>query len=178
MPSGSSSQPVLKPQDLMVVLKLVVLKDKSLTYAQLARTLGMSASEVHASVMRAKEARLVRMQDGKPRPILAAVREFLLYGAKYAFPASLGAPTRGMPTAYAAPPLESKITQSNEPPPVWPDPKGSQRGSSFAPLYPTAPRAAKEDASLYQYLALFDAVRGGAARERELASQLLSDRLA
>lgn len=176
--ASSSAQPVLKPQDLMVVLKLVVLKDRSLTYAQLARTLGMSASEVHASVGRAKAARLIRMQDGKPRPILAAVREFLLYGAKYAFPAVFGAITRGVPTAHAAPPLDSRMAESNEPPPVWPDPKGLQRGSSLAPLYPTAPHAAKEDATLYQYLALFDAVRGGAARERQIASQLLSDRLA
>jgi hypothetical protein len=31
---------------------------------------------------------------------------------------------------------------------------------------------------LYEFLALFDALRGGAARERQLAGKLLSERLA
>jgi hypothetical protein len=60
---------------------------------------------------------------------------------------------------------------------VWPDPTGEQRGISFHPLYPTAPAAAKRDRQLYELLALFDALRGGAARERQIASQLLSERL-
>ena len=171
-------QLTLKPQDLMVLLKLVSLGAKSPTYGELAESLGMSSSEVHASVRRAKAARLVNMEDDRPVVVRAALKEFLLHGAKYAFPVTLGSSTRGVPTAYAAPPLASRITQPNEPPPVWPDPKGEQRGISFHPLYPTAPAAAKRDSLLYELLALFDALRGGAARERQIASQLLSERLA
>jgi hypothetical protein len=171
-------QLTLKPQDLVVLLKLVSLGEKSATYGELAESLGMSSSEVHASVGRTKAARLLRIEDNRPVIIRAAFREFLLHGAKYAFPATLGSPTRGMLTAYAAPPLASRISQPNESPPVWPDPKGEQRGISFHPLYPTAPAAAKRDCLLYELLALFDALRGGAARERQIASQLLSERLA
>ncbi|MEP7243692.1 MAG: hypothetical protein ABI885_08395 [Gammaproteobacteria bacterium] len=171
-------QLTLKPQDLMVLLKLVSLGAKPATYGEIAASLDMSSSEVHASVGRAKAARLVIMEGDRPVIVRAAFKEFLLHGAKYAFPVTLGSPTRGMPTAYAAPPLAARVSQPNEPPPVWPDPQGEQRGISFHPLYPTAPAAARRDGVLYELLALFDALRGGAARERQIASQLLNERLA
>jgi hypothetical protein len=162
----------------MVLLKLVSIGDKPTTYAELAGTLGMSASEVHSSIVRARASRLVAVEKDRPVVLRSALKEFLLHGAKYAFPAVMGAPTRGVPTAYAAPPLASKITQPDEPPPVWPDPQGEKRGIGFHPLYPTAPLASRQDRLLYELLALFDALRGGAARERQMASQLLSERLA
>lgn len=169
---------MLRPQDLMVLLKLLVVNQKSATYGELAEALGMSASEVHASIGRGRSARLVNIENDRPVVVRAALKEFLLHGAKYAFPATLGSPTRGVPTAYAAPPLATRLSQPNEPPPVWPDPEGEQRGVSFYPLYPTAPFAARKDRALYEFLALFDALRGGAARERQLADQILSERLA
>ena len=82
-----------------------------------------------------------------------------------------------MPTAYAGPPLKGLINQPDEPPPVWPDPEGKVRGIALFPLYPTVPQAARSDVELYENLALFDALRSGAARERELAKELLSQRL-
>jgi hypothetical protein len=171
-------QLVLKPQDLMVLLKVLSLQGEAVTYGELAQSLGMSSSEVHASMGRARAARLVTVDDERPTLARSAFKEFLLHGAKYAFPATLGSPTRGLPTAYAAPPLAARIAQPDEPPPVWPDPQGERRGIGFHPLYPTAPSAARRDPSLYELLALFDALRGGAARERQIASQLLSERLA
>jgi len=178
MKPRSNQQIALKPQDLMVLLKLAALGDRAVTYGDLAEMLGMSASEVHASIGRAKSARLINIEEGRPLIVRAALKDFLLHGAKYAFPATLGAPTRGIPTAYAAPPLSVQISQPNEPPPVWPDAAGERRGVAFHPLYPSAPAAARKDPVLYELLALFDALRGGAARERHLASQLLSERLA
>jgi hypothetical protein len=174
----SNHQIALKPQDLMVLLKLAGSQGNSLTYERLGKALGMSSSEVHASIGRAKAARLINVESGRPVVIRSAVKDFLLHGAKYAFPATLGALTRGVPTSYAAPPLLKQVSQpTNEPPPVWPDPIGERRGVAFHPLYPSAPEAARNDPALYELLALFDAVRGGAARERQLASKLLSDRL-
>jgi hypothetical protein len=171
-------QLTLKPQDLMVLFKLVAMSDKPATYGSLAEALSMSSSEVHASISRAKAARLLSMENDQPVVVRSALKEFVLHGAKYSFPATHGAVTRGVPTAYAALPLSARVSQPNEPPPVWPDPQGEQRGVSFYPLYPTAPLAAKKDRSLYELLALFDALRGGAARERQISSQLLSERLA
>lgn len=170
-------QVTLKPQDLMVALKLTTLGEQLTSYAGLAEALGLSASEVHASIGRLKSARLATAHDGQPTVVRAALREFLLHGAKYAFPATLGSTTRGMPTGYAAPPLATRISQPEELPPVWPDVQGTRRGSAFHPLYPTAPLAARNDAQLYELLALFDALRGGSARERQIAQTLLNQRL-
>ena len=174
----SNHQVALKPQDLMVLLKLLALGDKQATYCEMAKALGMSASEVHACIGQAISARLVNGRNEQPVVVRAALKEFVLHGAKYAFPATLGSASRGVPTGYAAPPLVTRISQPNEPPPVWPDAHGEQRGIAFYPLYPTAPHAARNDRILYELLALVDAIRGGAARERQLAGQLLSEWLA
>ena len=102
----------------------------------------------------------------------AALLEFLVHGARYAFPPDRGGVTRGLPTAHAAPPLASEIVGSDLPP-VWPDPEGTVRGEAFSPLYRSAPAAARRDARLYSCLALLDAIRGGRARERKLAEEHL-----
>jgi hypothetical protein len=172
----NNQQVTLKPQDVVVLLKLLVSSGRVLPFAALAKQLAMSASEVHASVGRATAARLVNVASGHLQVTKAALKEFLLHGAKYTFPATFGAATRGVPTGYAAPPLATLVSQPNELPPVWPDPSGDRRGMALYPLYPTVPRAARSDAALYECLALFDALRSGAARERQIASQLLSDK--
>jgi hypothetical protein len=179
MPRGSSNrQLVLKPQDLLVVLKIAV-SPRLWTYAGLADELGISASEVHASLKRAQVARLVGGSTGEDmNPIRASVHEFVLHGVKYAFPAILGAPTRGMPTAYAGPSLRVMLTQAAEElPPVWPHSGGTVRGYALYPLYPSVPSASERDPTLYEALALVDAIRIGAARERELAGKMLLEKL-
>src|SRR6185437_3477113 len=130
----SNPQVVLKPQDLVVLLKLLVTGKKPRSFAELSAELSMSASEVHGSVGRAREARLLHLATGEMQIIKAALKEFLLHGAKYAFPATVGAPPRGVPTAYAAPPLRDQIVQSDtELPPVWPTADGERRGIAFYP---------------------------------------------
>jgi hypothetical protein len=175
----SNPQTALKPQDLVVLLKLLGLRDQRRTFAELAADLGMSASEVHSSVGRAIESRLVHAAEDHLRVAKEALKEFLLHGARYAFPAVHGAATRGIPTAHAAPPLCDQLNQSaTELPPVWPTPQGNRRGLALYPLYPSVPKAVDKDPWLYQMLALFDALRSGAARERQLASRLLEEQFA
>ena len=82
-----------------------------------------------------------------------------------------------MPTAYAAAPLNAVIAPTADPPPVWPDKDGKVRGVALAPLYPTVPEAARRDSRLYELLTLFDAVRSGQAREREIAQKELAERI-
>ncbi|HET9553147.1 MAG TPA: hypothetical protein VFP50_09285, partial [Anaeromyxobacteraceae bacterium] len=50
--------PQLKPQDVLVLLKLAVRGNAVWSYPQIAAALGLSASEVHAAVQRAVLARL------------------------------------------------------------------------------------------------------------------------
>ena len=168
----------LKPQDVVVLLKLVALGDQPWTFQRLAVELSISQSEVHAAVRRAVAAGLMtEASSSAGRPVRAALLEFLLHGVKYAFPPKRGELTRGVPTGYAAPPLDKAIAGSSEPPPVWPYAEGKVRGYALAPLYRTVPEAALRDAALYELLALVDAIRDGRARERTLARQALEKRL-
>jgi hypothetical protein len=169
---------VLKPQDIVVLLKLVVLGKAEWTYQRLAVDLSISQSEAHAAVRRAVAAGLMNdVATASGRPIKAALLEFLIHGVKYAYPPERGALTRGLPTGYAAPPLNKHIVASGEPVPVWPDAEGPARGFAFTPLFPSVPKAAKHDPKLYELLALVDAIRDGRARERELATKELKLRL-
>jgi DNA-binding Lrp family transcriptional regulator len=163
-----------KPQDVVVAL-LFTLEQEAKTYAELAQTLGMSASEVHASVRRLREARLIDPETREVR--VEALRNFLVHGVPYAFPAALKEITRGMPTAWAAPVLADKIRGPDQLSPVWPDPNGRVQGSAVEPLYPSVPGAARRHPMLYDLLALVDALRIGRARERAFAEKELSVRL-
>ncbi len=108
-----------------------------------------------------------------------ALREYLIHGVKYAFPAPRGAPTRRMPTSYAAPTLRALIQheEAKDLPPVWADPEGKVRGYALDPLFRNVPYAARKDRQLYELLALVDALREGRARERNLAATELGRRL-
>jgi hypothetical protein len=174
----SNPQIILKPQDLVVLLRLALDSNGAPTYAALAAELSLAASEIHAGLERAALAQLARKdRAGRPAVVREALKRFVEHGARYSFPAIHGAATRGVPTGYAAPPLKNKIVQSNELPPVWPYNHGSVRGMAFYPLYPAVPEAAARNPNLYESLVLFDAVRGGSARERALALEILQKKL-
>jgi hypothetical protein len=166
---------VLKPQDIVILLKLVANKANNWSYSWLANELAMSPAEVHAGIKRCAAAKLFDLQ--RNALVKIALHEFLVHGVKYAFPPDRGALTRGIPTGYAAPPLNSLIVQSSEAPPVWPSPEGSVKGYEFSPLYKSVPKAVAKDPELYELLALVDAVRDGRARERDMAVKELTGRL-
>jgi len=168
---------VLKPQDVLVVLKLVALGSRSWSYAWLAVQLGMSPSQLHSAVKRALEAQLASRKGEDIVPNIRNLEEFLVHGLKYVFVPKRGELTRGIPTGHAAPPLDQYFVSSSEPPPVWPEAQGNVRGVAFSPLYSLAPGAARADPQLYELLVLVDAIRGGRARERELAIKELKKRL-
>lgn len=163
----------LKPQDILFLLKLVSVGKEPWSFNKIAVDLGMSSSEIHAASKRALAARLAIKENNNIYPNIRNLEEFLLHGLQYAFIPERGPLNRGMPTTYAAAPLDAHFVGVNEPPPVWPDPEGEVRGESFSPLYKSAPFAAKNDPKLYELLALVDAIRGGRAREREIAKREL-----
>jgi len=170
-------QLALKPQDLVVVLKTVVNQDRHFTFAELGRELFMSPSEVHAATLRAETSRLLQREDHGWEAVRTALHEFIFHGVKYAFPPIYGPVTRGLPTSIGAPPLKSLFMHSDSLVPVWPDSEGQERGISLQPLYASVPSAARVDSKLYEVLVLVDAVRAGAAREREIAINELSLRI-
>lgn len=169
--------PQLRPQDVFVLLKLLSYKGHRPPIAKLASDLSMSGSQVHASLNSLRRSRLVASSQDGGRPNLKAVQEFLIHGLKYAFPPRRGEITRGIPTGYAAAPLNRHIEAGSDPPPVWPTPDGTVRGMSVEPLHKMAPVAVLHDSTLYELLALVDALRDGRVRERELAEKELTARL-
>jgi hypothetical protein len=116
----------LLPQDVVLLATLVSYGAARPPIAQVAGDLSLSPSQVHASLRRLMRSRLIDAQTD--RPLLKPVEEFLIHGIKYAFPVERGEPTRGVPKAYAAPPLSEQISGSGYLPPVWPDPEGKVRG--------------------------------------------------
>lgn len=168
---------ILKPQDILIMLKLVALGERSWSYAWLGVDLDMSVSQLHSAVKRAVSAKLALNKNDKIIPNIRNLEEFLIHGVKYVFVPEKGELTRGMPTGYAASPLIDKFVTSSEPPPVWPDPEGEVRGIAFSPIYKLAPKAAKSDVELYELLVLVDAIRGGRAREIDFGVKELKMRL-
>jgi hypothetical protein len=165
----------LKPQDVLVALKLSLRGPEEWGYATLAAELELSIDEAHNAIRRLGEARLYNVHSRTV--IRASLEECLVHGVRYAFPAKRGAPTRGVPTAWAAAPLKELLVEFGDLPPVWPHPEGTIRGFEVAPLYKTVVAAAIRDSKLYELLALVDEIRLGGARERRLAEELLHQRL-
>jgi hypothetical protein len=170
-------QPSLRPQDVVVLAKLLTYKHRRPPMAQIGGELSISSSEVHAALKRLVLSGLVSRDSDGHRPLLDAVEEFLVHGVKYAFPAKRGEVTRGLPTSYAAPPLKNHVVASPEWPPVWPFPEGSERGVGLEPLYKTVPLAASRDSELYEWLVLIDGLREGRSRERRFAAEEVARRL-
>jgi len=163
----------MSPLDVVVLLKIISLGDQPWTQMTLADTLFMSQSEISKSIARSKYAGLLDSSGKNVRKL--ALMEFLQYGIASVYPMQPGAIVRGIPTAHSAAPL-NEIIQSNEPY-VWPSGKGTLRGQSIIPLYPTVVDAVKIDSKLHELLALVDALRVGKAREKELAITELKKRI-
>jgi DNA-binding transcriptional MocR family regulator len=110
------------------------------TLRSLADRLGVKHSKVQRAIERLERAGLY---DARRRAAIPhAAEEFLLHALKYLHPISEGAPTRGVPTAWAALPLSREIAAPAELPPVWPDPHGTVRGLSVESLDDALPRLA------------------------------------
>lgn len=168
----------LKPQDLLLLLKVAAHPPQRWTYAALGEALAMSASEAHASVKRAVASGLaVAPARGEWSPVRPNLLEFIVHGARYIWPAIPGPVKRGVPTAFGAEPLSSMLTVAPGEAPVWAHPAGSAKGPTLSPLYRTAPQAALTDPALHRLLALLDALRTGRARERTLAATLMEAEL-
>ncbi len=160
----------MKSLDVVVLCKIFILQNEGRwdwTYLGLAKEVCLSVGETHASVKRLKKSHL--FDDFTKSVIPPTLREFLIHGVKYAFPAEIGALERGVATSHSAPVFQNDLVQSKDDVYVWPYAKGSERGLSINPLSKSAPKAALKDKALYDFLALLDALRIGKAREKNIA---------
>lgn len=178
---------MLKPQDILVALKLVALGREKWTYASLAESLGLSVSETHAAVKRGLESRLLTKLewDGqkaeRPLPALIQIERLIVDGLPYIMPTPLSARKvcMGMPTADGVSPLDDEFFKASPGylPPVWPVRGGQMKGWALAPIYRTCPFAAKGDTRLYELLTLADGMRVLQARVREAAKRIFKERI-
>ena len=159
------------------MLKLVAIAGDDWSLSNMAVMPHMSPSEVHAAVKRALAAKLAVHRNDRLHPNVRNLKEFLIHGIQYVFIPDRGELTRGVRTGFSAMPFSSLLVSSGEPPLVWPDPDGDARGQAFSPLYKSVPKAVRGDENLYELLALVDALRGGGARERKIATSEMGKRL-
>ncbi|MBU3744396.1 MAG: hypothetical protein FGM61_07595 [Sediminibacterium sp.] len=156
----------MRPQDIVVLLKIVLLGKTEWQYQDLVRSLYISGAEINASLNRSKAAGLIDFNRKRVNKL--ALLEFLECGLKYVFPVHPGPLSRGIPTAHSHPDVKNKIV--TEYIYVWPDINGKEYGQSIEPLYANQVRAALEDARLYEVLALTDMIRAGKTREVKIAN--------
>ncbi|MEO8227895.1 MAG: hypothetical protein ABI637_10695 [Gemmatimonadota bacterium] len=153
----------LRPSDVVVAMQLVLSVERS--YGPLSCSVGISLGESHNAVRRLVSARLA---SGLP---VAIEREnlidFLVHGVPYAYPATIGAETWGVPTA----PLPDAS------PFVWPSVTGKAWGRAITPLYSGASTRRGANPRLYGLLAFIDCIRIGNAAEQKWAAGLVRERL-
>ena len=163
----------MRPQDIVVLLKIATYNEKPWLGKDLAISLSISSSEVSESLDRSVFAGL--LGEEKKKLMKQALLEFLEHGFKYVFPQKPGPLVRGFPTAHSAPPL-NKLIQSNELF-VWPDALGEDRGQAIKPLHPGVVKAARADIGFYELISLVESLRIGRTREQSIALQELKKRI-
>jgi len=168
----NKDQPVMRPLDVVVLLKIVLRQGEPWLQEELAKELAISQSELSKSIARSRFSRLI---DGERNVGRLSLMQFIEYGIAFVIPASPGPIVRGMPTSHSAKPLSEQIKSDEQY--VWASSKGRKRGQSIIPLFKTVPQASANDPELYELLALVDAIRVGRAREKNLAIAELKRRL-
>ncbi len=162
---------MVQGQDIVVLLDLAR-PGGDTTVRGRAGELGLSHAGVHRSLQRLQAAGLY--EPTRKRVNVARAEEFLVHAVKYMFPADFKGEGRGIPTAWAAEPLRQELAPPTGLPPVWPDPRGRERGLVLEPLHASVPKIARRDPDLGGSIALVDAIRAGDARVAGLAAKKLS----
>ena len=159
----------MRPQDIAILLKIVILGKNEWQYQDLARSLCISGAEVNESLNRSKLAGLI--DYNRKRVNKQALYEFLEHGIQYVFPIHPGALSKGIPTAHSHPVIKDQIVSESVF--VWPDINGTEIGQTIEPLFKTQVKAIKEDSALYEVLSLIEILRVGKTREKNIALQQL-----
>lgn len=163
----------MRPQDIVILLKIVCYQSPKWYNKDLSKDLLLSTAEVSNSLKRSMLSGLIDTDRKKVR--VQALFHFLIYGIQYVFPERPNNIARGLPTAHSHPFMKSLF--SSEQAYVWPDAESTEKGLSVQPLYPGVVSAVKKDEKLYLMLALTDVLRMGKTREKEAAITKLRELL-
>ncbi len=163
----------MRPHDIAILLKIASKGQQNWYMKDLSYELGISASEISESITRSVFSGLIS-SDKKTLNKLALI-DFLRSGLQYVYPQHPGSMVRGIGTAHTASPLNNQIM--SEEPFVWPFAKGNIRGHAITPLHPNIPEACLRDDKFYELMALTDAIRVGKVREKQLAVEMIKERI-
>ncbi len=159
----------MRPLDIVILMKLIALKDRPWQYRDLSSTLFISTSEISESINRSIIAGLI---DKRNKGVMRnALMEFIQYGVHYVFPQIPGALVNGIETAHSHKFYKQKFV--SEIPYVWPSVDGNIRGQAIEPLHKGVVKAIEIDEDLYKLLASIDIIRVGKTREIKLAIEVL-----
>lgn len=162
----------MKPQDVVIAVKLLGAADSTWSYASLGEDLGLGHNQVHLACKRLMAASLMMDRRIAKRNLV----EFLVHGLKYVFPPIWEGEQHGIPTAVSSPVMQKELRSPQVI--VWPtgrrkDPKGD----SLRPLHKCVFTVIENDLFSYQVLAILDSIRISKAREREVAINLINSKI-
>jgi hypothetical protein len=159
----------MRPQDVVLLLKILIVPASDWQYRDLAASLYLSISEVSESLNRSHIAGLV--DESKRKVHRQSLMEFIRYGLPYVFPQVPGTMVTGIPTAHSYPFYAGLFKSDMNY--AWPDDNGNMRGLAIQPLYGSIVKAVKQDELLYKSLASIDIIRVGRTRELKVAIEEL-----
>jgi hypothetical protein len=135
----------MRPQDLLILLKLIVWGKQTWKQGDVAQELFVSQTEISESLHRSSIAGLLAADRRHAKK--EALLEFLSHGLRYVFPVAPGPLVRGLKTAQSAPPLSDTLAETSDIF-VWPLDEGDTRehsptagigprSSGFLPVVPS-----------------------------------------
>lgn len=167
---------MIHPADILILLKVAAHEKASVR--SIAVDLGLPPASVQKSLSRLQGSGLIVGRGRARRVNRLAARDFLIHASKWIAPASPGAFVLGIPTAYSAEPMSSKLFDGGEPVVIPVDDEQLKevaiKGRKVVPLHENVPRAVLRDPKLYKLVALVDALRMGRARDRRIAAEELT----
>lgn len=161
----------MRPQDIIILLKIIVLGNTKWHNKDIANELYISGAEVSKSLDRCQIAGLI--SPDRKSVFKQSLMEFIQFGLRYVFPAKPGSLVNGTLTAHSHPFMAQHFKSDYKY--VWPNANGHHRGLTIEPLYPTVTKAIDKDQTLYKLLALVDVIRVGKTREVKVAVKELKE---
>lgn len=136
----------MRPQDIVILLKIIAKGDQDWLNKELAAELFISPAEISDSLNRSEMGGLISSGE-KKKVYKQSLLEFIQYGLHHIFPAVPGGMVNGIYTAHSHPFMKEFFQSDWQY--VWPDFKGEGLGLAIEPLYKEAVKAAKQDELLH-----------------------------
>lgn len=161
---------------------------QDISVRNLGYSLGISKTEISASLKRCIDSKLLVFLDSRGGELLninsyewtvnlKALFNLIQYAFPYFYPIRQTGLAYGMRTCFSAPILADEILSAGDTLYVWPIESGDTFGIGIEPIYKSVAFAASHDKYIYDCFALIDAIRMGNSRERNVALNLLEHAL-